>query len=68
MFDTTRDLTSPHQELAASQCRAINAFCKTDAMTITAWRTAAFDASVTAPHRLMGIDFRSHPINGWAEE
>jgi hypothetical protein len=51
-----------------SQYRAINAFFKTDAMKITAWRTTAFDASVTAPNRLMGIDFRSHPINGWAEE
>jgi hypothetical protein len=51
-----------------SQYRAINAFFKTEAMKITAWRTKVFDVAVTAPNRLMGIDFRSHPIKGWAEE
>ena len=50
------------------QYRAINAFFKTEAMKITAWRTKVFDVAVTAPNRLMGIDFRSHPIKGWAEE
>jgi hypothetical protein len=50
------------------QYRAINAFSKTDVMKITAWRTSAFAVTVTAPNRLMGIEFRTHPIKGWAEE
>jgi hypothetical protein len=50
------------------QYRAINAFFKTDVMKITAWRTNMFEVTVSAPNRLMGIEFRSHPIKGWAEE
>jgi hypothetical protein len=50
------------------QYRAINAFSKTEVLKITAWRTQSFDVTLTAPNRLMGIDFRSHPIKGWAEE
>lgn len=50
------------------QYRAINAFFTTDVMKITAWRTSVFEVTVTAPNRLMGIEFRTHPIKGWAEE
>jgi hypothetical protein len=50
------------------QYRAINAFFKTEQMKITAWRTQAFQVTLTAPNRLMGIDFRTYPITGWAED
>ena len=50
------------------QYRAINAFFKNDVMKISAWRTNRFDVTLTAPNRLMGIEFRTHPITGWAEE
>ena len=51
-----------------AQYRAINAFFKNDVMKISAWRTSQFTVTLTAPNRLMGIEFRSHPIKGWAEE
>jgi hypothetical protein len=50
------------------QYQAINAFSRDPRMTITAWRGRNFDVTVTAPNRRMGIEFRSHPIRGWAED
>jgi hypothetical protein len=50
------------------QYRAINSFFKDDAMKLRAWRGKSFDVTITAPDRYMGIEFRSYPIEGWAEE
>jgi hypothetical protein len=50
-----------------TQYRVVNAFFKTDRMKITAWRGRVFEVTVSAPNRLMGIEFRSHPIRGWGE-
>jgi tetratricopeptide (TPR) repeat protein len=50
------------------QYRAINAFFTGDDMKIAAWRGRVLQVSVTAPNRLMGIEFRSHPIKGWGED
>jgi tetratricopeptide (TPR) repeat protein len=51
-----------------SQYRTINAFSDNETMTIAVWRGRTFDVTVTAPNRLMGIEFRSYPIAGWAED
>jgi len=50
------------------QYRVVNAFSTTERMKITAWRGRVFDVTVDAPNRLMGIEFRSHPIQGWGEK
>jgi S1-C subfamily serine protease len=50
------------------QYRAINSFFKDDVMKLRAWRGKSFDVTITAPDRFMGIEFRSYPIEGWAEE
>jgi len=49
------------------QYRAVNAFYETDAMKLTVWRGKLFTVAITAPSRLMGIEFRSYPIQGWSE-
>jgi hypothetical protein len=36
-------------------------------MKLTAWRGKSFQVAITAPNRLMGIEFRSYPIEGWRE-
>jgi hypothetical protein len=32
------------------------------------WRGSVFNANIAAPDRLMGIEFRRYPVQGWAEE
>jgi hypothetical protein len=50
------------------QYRAINAFFTRNDMTLTIWRPSALKSvAVTAPSRLMGVDMRSYPIQGWRE-
>ena len=46
--------------------RAVNAFYESDAMKLTVSRGKPFDFATTAPHRLMGIEFRTYPVQGWA--
>jgi hypothetical protein len=36
-------------------------------MTLTVWRGKLFNVTLSAPNRLMGIQFRSYRIRGWSE-
>jgi len=49
------------------QYYAINAFYSGNDMKLTAWRGKTFQVAITAANRLMGIEFRSYPIEGWRE-
>jgi S1-C subfamily serine protease len=49
------------------QYYAINAFFSREQMKVTLWRGSIFTATIQAPNRLMGVQFRSHPIVGWKE-
>jgi tetratricopeptide (TPR) repeat protein len=51
-----------------NQYYAINAFFGKELMTLTLWRGSLYTATIQAPNRLMGVQFRSHPIAGWAEK
>ena len=49
------------------QYYAVNTFLETEQMTLTVWRGKLFEVMLTAPNRLMGIEFRSYPIQGFSE-
>jgi hypothetical protein len=49
------------------QYYAVNAFFSKEQMKLTLWRGGLYVATITAPNRLMGIHFRTHPLEGWAE-
>jgi tetratricopeptide (TPR) repeat protein len=49
------------------QYYAVNAFYGQEQMKLTVWRGKTFEVAITAPNRLMGIEFRSYPIEGWRE-
>jgi len=51
------------------QYRAINASFDAEhqEMKLTLWRGQMFQATLTAPGRYMGVEFRSYPIQGWGE-
>jgi tetratricopeptide (TPR) repeat protein len=49
------------------QYYAINAFFSKEQMKVTAWRGNVYTVTIHAPNRLMGVQFRSHPIVGWKE-
>jgi hypothetical protein len=51
-----------------AQYRAINASFETNDMKLTLWRGQIFRATLNAPNRLMGIEFRTYPIQGWGEK
>lgn len=51
-----------------SQYYAVNAFFSREEIRLTLWRGKLFAASISAPNRLMGIELRTHPIEGWAEK
>lgn len=36
-------------------------------MKLTVWRGKLFTVDIVALGRLMGIEFRSYPIQGWGE-
>jgi hypothetical protein len=36
-------------------------------MKLALWRGKVYTATIQAPNRLMGAQFRSYPIVGWAE-
>jgi hypothetical protein len=46
------------------QYYAVNSFPETEQMKLTVWRGVRFEVAVTAPNRLMGIEFRTYPIRG----
>ena len=46
------------------QYYAVNSFPETEQMKLTVWRGVRFEVTVTAPNRLMGIEFRTYPIQG----
>jgi hypothetical protein len=50
-----------------NQYYAINAFFSKEEMKLTLWRGNLYTATIQAPNRLMGVQFRSHPIVGWKE-
>jgi hypothetical protein len=49
------------------QYYAVNAFFSKEHMKLTVWRGNLYTATIQAPGRLMGVQFRSHPIEGWKE-
>jgi hypothetical protein len=49
------------------QYRAVNAFVDRDEMKLSVWRGKTFDVTLSAPNRSIGIEFRTYPIEGWAE-
>jgi hypothetical protein len=51
-----------------NQYYAVNAFFSKEQMKLTLWRGNLYAATIQAPNRLMGVQFRSHPIAGWAEK
>ena len=51
-----------------NQYYAINAFFGKEQMKLTLWRGKVYAATIQAPNRLMGVQFRTYPIVGWAEK
>jgi hypothetical protein len=49
------------------QYRAVNQFFERDEMKLTVWRGKVFQVTLSAKNRVMGIAYRSYPIQGWAE-
>jgi hypothetical protein len=50
------------------QYSSINAFFENDVVKLTAWRGRPFDLTLRAPNRLMGVELRTYPIDGWGEK
>ena len=50
------------------QYRAVNVFFSRDEIKLTLWRGQVFERAITVPNRCLGIQFRTYPIVGWAEE
>lgn len=51
-----------------SEYRALNACPDDDMLDLTLWRGKVFTVQVRATGRLMGIEFRNHPLKGWVDE
>jgi hypothetical protein len=49
------------------QYYAVNAFSRREEMKLTVWRGKTFPVTATARNRMMGIEYRSYPIEGWRE-
>jgi hypothetical protein len=49
------------------QYSAVNAFFEHDVVKLTAWRGRPFDVTLRTPNRLMGVELRTYPIEGWGE-
>ena len=50
------------------QYAAINAFFDREDVKLTAWRGHLFTVEASAPNRLLGVEYRSYPVRGWAEK
>jgi tetratricopeptide (TPR) repeat protein len=50
------------------QYASINAFFDREEVKLTAWRGHLFTVATTAPNRLLGVEYRSYPVRGWAEK
>jgi hypothetical protein len=51
------------------QYRTVNAFFEREEMKLTVWRGGRLlPITVTAPKRLMGVEFRTYPIQGWRDK
>jgi tetratricopeptide (TPR) repeat protein len=50
------------------QFHAVNAFDEGEQMKLTAWRGRRFPVDLTARNRVMGIEFRTDPIEGWRDK
>jgi tetratricopeptide (TPR) repeat protein len=50
------------------QYYAVNAFFESDVMRLSAWRGKLSPVTLRAPNRLMGVDLRTYPIEGWDEK
>jgi hypothetical protein len=49
------------------QYYAVNGSFETNEMKLTLWRGGLFHVATTAPGRLIGVQIRTYPIEGWAE-
>lgn len=49
------------------QYRAASATASTNVMKLTLWRGRVIAVELTAPGRLMGVEFRNHPMKGWTD-
>lgn len=50
------------------QYHAINALFEHDVMKLTAWRGELAQITLKTPNRLMGVEFRTYPVEGWGEQ
>jgi tetratricopeptide (TPR) repeat protein len=51
-----------------AQYRAIDAISRDERMKLVVWRGSRFEVDAKAPQRLMGVELRSYPIEGWSEK
>ena len=51
-----------------AEYRALNAVPDHERMDLTIWRGRIFRAEFEATARLMGVEFRNHPLKGWVDE
>lgn len=49
------------------QYRAASATALSSVLTLSVWRGAVSQVRVPTPSRLMGVEFRNHPMTGWTD-